>query len=99
MSRRSWVGLVLALLLSVPALAVTTKSIDGGLTADQVAGLLTGTGATISNIKITGSPLSIGSFDEAGALGIPSGVVLSTGDIANASGANTSTSTGADLGG
>jgi len=99
MSRRSWAGLFACLLLSVPVFGVTTKSLNDGLTADQVAGLLRGTGATISNIKITGANVSIGSYEDAGALGIASGVVLSTGDVANAEGANTSESSGADLGG
>jgi hypothetical protein len=86
------------LVLSLPAFAVTTKSVSQGLTADQVAQLLTGPGATISNVRITGSPLAIGSFAEADALGLSSGVALSTGDIADAAGPNTSSNSGDQLG-
>lgn len=98
MSRRSWVCLFAILLLSLPAFAIKTKSIDDGLTADAVAALLTGKGATISNVKITGSSLAAGSYSEASVLGIDNGVILSTGNIADAAGANTSESSGASLG-
>lgn len=98
MSRRPWVCLFALLVSSFPAFALTTKSINDGLTADQVATLLTGTGATISNVRITGSSLALGSFDGADAIGVATGVVLSTGRIADAAGANTTTSGGADLG-
>jgi hypothetical protein len=86
------------LFLSLPALAVTTKSINGGLTRDQIAALLVGSGATISNVVITGSDLAIGSFGAGETLGIDSGVILSTGDIADAEGANTSSGSGKGLG-
>jgi hypothetical protein len=86
------------LLLSLPAFGITTKSVADGLTATQVVSILSGSGATITNVKITGSNSAIGSFAEGGALGIPSGVVLSTGNISDATGANNSESTGASLG-
>jgi hypothetical protein len=98
MPGRSWVCGFALLLLSLPAFAVTTKSLNQGLTRDQVAGLLVGSGATISNIVITGSNLSVGSFAEGEALDIPSGVILSTGDVADAVGPNNSSSTGKGLG-
>jgi hypothetical protein len=84
--------------VSLPALAVTTKSISEGLTQDQVAAILTGTGATITNIRITGSNLAIGSYTDATDLGIDNGVVLSTGDIDDVEGANTSPESGQGLG-
>jgi hypothetical protein len=69
-----------------------------GLTRDQIAALLVGSGATISNVIITGSNLAVGSFGAGEGLGIDSGVVLSTGDIADAEGANTSPGAGQGLG-
>jgi hypothetical protein len=84
--------------LSLPALAVTTKSINDGLTRDQIAALLVGSGATITNVVITGSNLAVGSFGAGESLGIDSGVVLSTGDIADAKGPNGSSGSGKGLG-
>jgi hypothetical protein len=98
MPRRSWVCGFALLLLSLPAFAVTTKSMNKGLTQDQVVAILTGSGATITNVKITGSDLAIGSFSDGAGLGLDNGVVLSTGDIADVEGANTSTGAGKQLG-
>lgn len=98
MPRRSWVCGFALLLLSVPAFAVKTKSISEGLTQDQVVAILTGSGATITNVRITGSTLAVGSFTEGGELGLDNGVVLSTGDIADVVGPNDSSSTGQGLG-
>lgn len=98
MPGRSWVCGFALLFLSLPALAVTTKSMNKGLTRDQVAALLVGSGATISNVVITGSDLAVGSFGAGETLGIDSGVILSTGDIADAEGANTSSGAGQGLG-
>ena len=97
MSRRSWVCLFASLLLSLPGFALTVKSVGEGLKPAQVVDLLTGEGATISNIKITGANTAIGSFDAGASLGIDSGVVLSTGNISDVPGPNSSESTGADL--
>jgi len=85
------------LLLSVPAFGLTTKSITQGLKADEVAAAVTGPGATITNVKITGNGAAVGTFSEGG-LGISSGIVLSTGDIADAAGPNTSSGSGKGLG-
>jgi hypothetical protein len=98
MPGRSWVCGFALLFLTLPASAVTTKSINDGLTRDQIAALLVGSGATISNVVITGSNLAIGSFGAGESLGIDSGVVLSTGDIADAKGPNTTSGAGKGLG-
>ncbi|MFP5245070.1 MAG: choice-of-anchor L domain-containing protein, partial [Thermoanaerobaculia bacterium] len=99
MSGRSWVCVFAIVLLAFPAFAVTTKSIDDGLTALEVAAVLTGSGAVISNVRITGSDLAIGSFDDGSTLGFDAGgVILSTGDIADAVGPNTITNKGKGLG-
>jgi hypothetical protein len=98
MSRRSWVCVFACLLLSLPAFGVTTKSIGEGLTPAQLVSLISGPGATITNLKITGSDSAVGSFAAGTALGIDTGVVLSTGRISDATGANNSEGTGASLG-
>ncbi len=98
MAVRSWVcGFALSL-LALPALAVTTKSLSQGLTQDQVVALLTGSGATITNVRITGADVAIGSFTQGGGLGLESGVVLSSGNIADVKGPNGTESSGASLG-
>ena len=98
MPGRSWVCGFALLVLTLPAFAVTTKSMNDGLTRDQIAALLVGTGATISNVVITGSNLAVGSFGAGENLGIDSGVILSTGDVADAKGPNTSAGSGKGLG-
>jgi hypothetical protein len=99
MSRRSWACVFALLLVALPGFALTTKSANDGLTATQIASLLTGPGATITGVKITGSPLAIGAFGEGSAnFGVTSGVVLSTGDLADVKGPNDSPGSGGDLG-
>ncbi|HEX8172452.1 MAG TPA: choice-of-anchor L domain-containing protein [Thermoanaerobaculia bacterium] len=97
MFRRAWVW-IFAAFLSLPLQAITTKNLSQGLTAADVAGLLAGPGATISNVKITGAPTAVGSFAAAADLGVQTGVILSTGNVAGASGNNTAPDFGAALG-
>lgn len=97
MSARFRVCVFALVLLAVPAWGLTTKSIEQGLTADGVAATVTGPGATITNVKITGSKKSVGTFGQ-GALGVPTGIILSTGNIADAQGPNNSSGAGAGLG-
>jgi len=100
MSMRRVLGvLAVVLFAAVPGYgALTTRSVADGLTPEEVATILTGPGATISNVKITGSNAAIGSFGSGGSLGINSGIVLSTGNIGDASGSNDAENSGADLG-
>lgn len=97
MPKRHWAWVVLGLMLSVPLFGLTTKSIQEGLTPADVAAAVTGPGATITNVTITGSPLSLGTF-AAGGLGVNSGIILSSGNVADAVGPNTSSGSGAALG-
>lgn len=97
MPRRLWAWVLTVALLAVPAFGLSTKSIDGGLTASEVAATVSGPGATITNVRITGSTKSIGTFNE-GALGISSGIILSSGDVADAVGPNDSSGAGESLG-
>jgi hypothetical protein len=98
MFRRGSFFLVL-ILLALPGLAgITTKPVGADLSADDVAQLLTGPGATISNVRITGGANAIGSFTEGQALGLVSGVILSTGNIAGAAGPNNAPDAGENVG-
>lgn len=91
---------VVALLLAVPATAaITTKSLDEGLTAAEVVSTLTGVGASITNIQITGNPKQIGKFEGGDMIGLPSGIILSSGDIKDAIGPNNTSGKGQGLGG
>ena len=93
-----WSVYVLAILLALPGYAITTKKVGSDLTRDEVAQLLTGAGATITNVRISGSSAAIGSFSDGSPLGIDSGVVLSTGDIDEIKGPNNQSNSGKDLG-
>src|SRR5690242_7799851 len=97
MPQRFWVGVFAIVLLALPLSALTTKSIADGLTAEQVAATVAGPGATITNVRITGSNSAIGTFSEGG-LGVASGIILSTGNIADAAGPNDSSGSGVSLG-
>ncbi|HEX6095759.1 MAG TPA: choice-of-anchor L domain-containing protein [Thermoanaerobaculia bacterium] len=91
----AWVFIVA--LFAAPAFALTTKSIEDGLTASNVAATVTGPGATITNVKITGSSRAVGTFSQGG-LGINSGIILSSGNIADAAGPNDASGSGEELG-
>jgi len=80
-----------------PKLAVAASS-----DATALAQLLAGAGVTITNAALKGAPQASGTFSgAAGGVGIDSGVVLSTGNIAGVVGPNKSdqTSTNFDLAG
>jgi hypothetical protein len=84
---------------------LTTQDLNT-LTPEQLASVLAGPGVTVSNVQHTGALLSAGTFaggaDAGGGtanIGIASGIILSSGDIANVVGPNElgNTSTGLDL--
>lgn len=71
------------------ALAVDTTDLNS-TTPQQLAQLLAGSGITVTNVTFTGAKVAGGSFTGglADGIGIDSGVILSSGDIANAKGPN-----------
>ena len=89
---------IVVLALAAPLYAITTKSMADGLTVAELAAMMTGPGATVSNITITGAGSAVGTFANGGNLGLADGVMLSTGNISDAAGPNGNTGAGADLG-
>jgi len=73
-----------------PFFPVTTVDLNS-TTPLQLAQMLAGPGVTVSNVTFTGANVAGGSFTGgiADGLGIASGVILSSGNIANAAGPNT----------
>jgi hypothetical protein len=70
------------------------------LTPEEIVDLLVGEGIEVSNVEITGSDLAIGKFSGGLSedIGINSGILLSSGNIADATGPNDSDDTGQELG-
>ncbi len=91
---------ILSFLLTLfPFFSNSQLLVNNGLTATQLAQILAGPNVTVSNATITGAGVAAGSFDgTASNLGMNSGVILSTGDIANAPGPNNSAGGGDNLG-
>lgn len=94
---RALSGLLFGLLFTTPALAQLI--VQGGLTAQQLAEVIAGPGITVTNATITGAPVAYGTFDGSNsAIGLQSGVLLTTGSIDLAVGPNNSGSAGVDNG-
>jgi PKD repeat protein len=72
------------------ARAVVTTDLNS-TTPQQLAQTLAGSGITVTNVRFTGAKVAGGTFTGgvADGLGIESGVILSSGDVANAVGPNT----------
>jgi uncharacterized repeat protein (TIGR01451 family) len=89
---RRKVGVLVCSLLvlgALPSLSVTTVDLNS-MTPQQLAQMLAGPGVTVSNVTFTGANVAGGSFSGglADGLGIDTGVILSSGNIANAAGPN-----------
>lgn len=81
------------------AAGITTENLLSALTPADMAGALAGPGVTVSNVTYTGAPVAGGTFaGGASAIGFDTGVVLSSGDIANVVGPNSSSSAGTSNG-
>lgn len=78
---------------------LVTKDLEGMLTIEQLASTLVGPGVTISNVEYIGADIAAGTFSGgAGIIGFDSGIILSSGDIANVVGPNNSDETTLDNG-
>ncbi len=69
---------------------LTTESLSATLTAQDLANSLVGSGVTVSNVTYTGADVAAGTFAGGGGgiIGFDSGIILSSGDIANILGPN-----------
>lgn len=77
-----WMGLAFA----SSSFALST---DATFTANDLANTMLGDGVTISNVTYTGAPAAAGIFtDGNSSIGFDSGIILSSGDIANVIGPN-----------
>lgn len=77
-------------LITFPQYSVAQLSTSNSLTPTQlVQTVLLGGGVTASNITYNGAPIAIGSFNGLSSnIGLPGGVIMSSGDIANSVGPN-----------
>src|SRR2546427_488407 len=85
---RSGAGMALSLLTGFTAhAALSTTDLSQGLTPAGLVGVLLGTGITATNARYTGESSAAGAFvGGAGIVGFESGIILSSGAIANAIG-------------
>ena len=75
------------LLGTVSSFALTT---DPNFTAEDLANTMLGEGVTISNVTSSGAASASGIFNDGSAIGFESGIILSSGNIANVIGPNSS---------
>ncbi len=93
------VGACGALAGTLNAGGLVTQDLTQGVSIDAVVSKLVGAGVTVSNVSYTGAPEAIGLFTGGtGIVGFESGIILSTGQIADAVGPNVSSSTSTDFG-
>ena len=82
--------------LSVPA-ALTTQDLTTGITPDDLANTLVGSGVTVSNVTYVGSNTAAGLFSGGtGIIGFEDGIILSSGNMNDIVGPNQSDSTSTD---
>ncbi len=81
-------------------LTISTTDLNSGLTPDDLAQALVGPGITISNVKYTGDKSAGGEYSGglSDGLAIESGVMLSSGTIADAKGPNNNEGISTDFG-
>lgn len=87
--------------LSSPALAqLMVTDLNGGVTADELAQSLAGSGVTISNVTFTGAPQAAGSFSGGnGIIGFSDGIILGSGSVGSVPGPNDEDGVTTDFGG
>lgn len=78
---------------------LVTADLDSGLTPTDLVNTLMGGGITVSNVTYSGANVAAGTFSGGtGIIGFESGIILSSGDIANVVGPNTGDNTTTDNG-
>lgn len=88
------------LLLISSIYSFSQLSVNNGFTAQQLGNNLAGNNVNVFNATISGDPLQYGTFNYIGTdLGLNSGVILSTGNIFDAVGPNSSSGTSSGMGG
>ncbi len=71
------------------AAGIVTQDLGGDITAENLANDLLGGGITVSSVNYTGASVAAGRFTGgSGIIGFGSGIILSSGDIANVAGPN-----------
>ncbi len=91
MAKCVFVFLVLTLLILHPGISYSQFVVQNGASPQfLVENVLLGNGVSVTNVSYTGSTLSLGSFTQTspGALGMSSGIVLSTGRVTDLASAN-----------
>ncbi|MGH8936840.1 MAG: choice-of-anchor L domain-containing protein [Acidimicrobiia bacterium] len=99
---RRTLGVVLVVAIAIVGLPLTalanpiaTEDLTGPLTPEDLVETLVGAGVSFSNVTYTGAEVAAGRFSGgSGIIGLESGIILSTGDVANVIGPNSSESTG-----
>src|SRR5690349_12828111 len=80
-------------LLILPTSSFSQLVVTPGGTAQALINALAGTGVTISNVTLNCNPLAYGTFDgSASNIGLQNGVILTSGNAANAVGPNNAAS-------
>lgn len=93
-------GLALASLCLIASNSFSQLTVNNGYTATQLGNNLAGSNVQTFNATISGDPNQYGEFQFTGTgLGLNSGVIMSTGDIFDAVGPNSSGSTSSNMGG
>ena len=93
--RWGWGFALLAAFPGVALASISTRALDPGLTAAQLARALMGDGVAVSNVRYTGAAEAAGVFGAAaGSVGIEHGVILSTGPVSSILGPNDSAEIG-----
>jgi hypothetical protein len=73
----------------ISTMDVSTTDISGSLSPDDLVETIVGAGVTVSNVEYIGADVAAGTFtSDEETVGFESGIILSTGDVANVRGPN-----------
>jgi hypothetical protein len=85
--------------VSAASAGQVVQNLDSGVTPQDLAGALVGSGVTITNVTYTGANAATGRFSGLGVVGFDSGIVLSSGNASAVVGPNTADNTTTNFGG